>query len=372
MITSIPSRRRIRVSNKIFFAAILLFLSIGFCPGAEARDLKDKDLNMKSPFGVLEFLHWNHSWNNYKYPDRKSLEKAVALMKEAGVGWVRMDFLWSDIEPAPGKFQFERYDDIVELLSKNNIQVLGILHYSTDWASACGRWNCPPQDSKLFVNYAVTVASRYKEKVKYWEIWNEPDSSTYWQPQDGLKSYCVLLKEVYTALKKVDPGCKVLNGGLANGLSRVNALYDNGAKDYFDILNIHIFANPLHPGAIEAVTAYPRLAYKIMSRNGDAHKKIWVTEIGSPGVKEGQETKNWWMGDNPDEQKQAEWLEKVFTGLLKDKNVERVFWAFFRDCKGHWDDGVDYFGIVRWDFSKKPAFQTYQKIYQGYKKSMGE
>ncbi len=45
-----------------------------------------------SPFGVLEFLHWNHSWNNYKYSSLRDIEKAAALMKEARVAWVRMDF----------------------------------------------------------------------------------------------------------------------------------------------------------------------------------------------------------------------------------------------------------------------------------------
>lgn len=56
-------------------------------------------LNMQSAFGVLEFLHWNHPWNNYKYSCKKDLEKAVSLMQEAGIGWLRMDFLWEDIEP---------------------------------------------------------------------------------------------------------------------------------------------------------------------------------------------------------------------------------------------------------------------------------
>ena len=323
---------------------------------------------MDSPFGVLEFLHWNHPWNNYKYSSREDLNKVAALMKEAGVGFVRMDFLWSDIEPEPGKFNFEKYDYIVEILHKNNIKILGLLQYSTDWASSCKKWNCAPSDFKLFVNYAVKVTQRYKGKVKYWEAWNEPDSPTYWATQDGLKSYCALLREVYSAVKKVDPNCKILNGGLANGASSINHLYDNGAKDYFDILNIHIFENPLNPNALKAVTAYPKLAYKIMSRNGDARKKLWITEIGCPGVMQGQRVENWWIGRNPEERQQAEWLKKIFTELIKDKNVEKIFWAFFRDCRDHWKNGVDYFGLIRWDFSKKPSFKAYQERFNNWKK----
>lgn len=323
--------------------------------------------NMNNPFGVLEFLHWDHPWNSYKYSSGDDLEKAVLLMKEAGVGWVRMDFLWSDIEPAPREFQFAKYDNIVEILSRNNINILGILHYSTDWASSCGQWNCPPADNQVFVDYAVKVADRYRGRIKYWEVWNEPDSRTYWAEQDGLKSYCVLLKDVYLALKQVDPGCKVLNGGLANGISSVNKLYDNGAGKYFDILNLHIFESPFNEGAIKRMTSYPKLAYKIMSRNGDAHKKIWITEIGCPGLKQGLYTPNWWLGQNPDEEQQAEWVGEVFTQLIYEASVEKVFWAFFRDCDNHWGTGVDYFGLLRWDFSKKPAFFTYKECFRQWK-----
>ncbi len=283
--------------NKLIFIAIVLSLSNIFYSKTIADDSnpvrnivqqndnvcisnganQKKDLNLNSPFGVLEFLHWNHPWNNYKYSCPEDLSKVVVLMKEAGVGIVRMDFLWEDIEPAPGEFDFNKYDYIVDLLTKNRIKILGLLHYSTGWASSCGRWNCPPQDFKLFVNYATKVIARYKDRVKYWEIWNEPDSHIYWTAQDGLKSYCVLLKDVYIAAKKVDPECRILNGGLANGISSVNHLYDNGAKEYFDILNLHIFESPLNPGSIKRVLAFPKLAKKIMARNGDSHKELLIT-----------------------------------------------------------------------------------------------
>lgn len=326
-------------------------------------------INMNNPFGVLEFLHWNHSWNSYKYSSNLDLEKVVSLMQGAGVGWVRLDFLWSDIEPQEGKFDFAKYDGIVKLLKSKGVHILGVLHYSTDWASSCGEWNCPPRDNKVFVKYATEVVQRYKTQVKYWELWNEPDSAAYWKQQDNLKSYCVLLKDVYVAAKKVDPACKILNGGLTNGLASINHLYDNGAKDYFDILNIHFFQDPLYSGAIKAVASYPKLAYKIMQRNGDGNKKIWITEIGCPGVKQGLETDNWWLGKNPNESQQAKWLINVYDELLKNPQVEKIFWAFFRDTKDHWKNGVDYFGLVRWDYSEKPALKAYQDCFKKWKRA---
>lgn len=339
---------------------------------AAGGTMQSKFADTESPFGALEFMQWNHPWNSFKYPSRESLEKAAGLMKEAGISIVRFDFLWEDIEPKPGNFNFEKYDLIVDVLSENNIKILGIFDYCASWAAEDGQWNCVPRDNALFVNYAVRVIGRYKDKVKYWEVWNEPDSTTYWSRQDGLKSYCALLKDVYSAAKLVDPDCRILNGGLALGPASVNRLYDNGAKNYFDILNIHIFENPLYPGRDKAVSAYPKLARKIMERNNDANKEIWITEIGCPGVKKGIDIADWWLGKNPDEKQQAEWVKKVYTELLNQNLVSKIFWAFLRDCNNHWGTGVDYFGLVRWDFSPKPAFYSYKEIAEEWIRSSAE
>lgn len=364
MTTLILNSCRINHIKKILVISALFFL---LAHPAMAQN-QSEEKNMDNPFGVLEFLHWNHAWNNFKYPTQTEMEKAVKLMKEAGVGWARIDFLWQDIEPEEGCFEFEKYDQIVEVLTKNKINILGLLNYSTDWASSCGKWNCPPKDNSLFVKYALKVIGRYKDKVKYWEVWNEPDSAVYWSEQDGLKSYCTLLKDVYIAAKKLDPDCKILNGGFANGLGSVHRLYDNGAKDYFDILNIHFFENPFNPVGIKAVAAFPKLVYKVMSRNNDGQKKIWITEIGCPGVSRWAGTKNWWMGKNPTERQQAEWVRKVYTELLKDGNIEKIFWAFFRDTKEHWGSGVDYFGLIRWNYSKKASYNAYRDAFKNWKK----
>jgi beta-glucosidase/6-phospho-beta-glucosidase/beta-galactosidase len=51
---------------------------------------------------------------------------------------------------------------------------------------AAGRWNSAPSDNKAFARYAAEVAGHFKGRVDYWEVWNEPDSITYWKEQDGL------------------------------------------------------------------------------------------------------------------------------------------------------------------------------------------
>ncbi|MCX5698722.1 MAG: beta-galactosidase [Candidatus Omnitrophica bacterium] len=324
----------------------------------ELVNLENKSNN--SPFGVLEFLHWNHNWNNYKYPDQGSLRKAVALMKEAGVGWVRMDFLWEDIEPEKGKLNFEKYDYLVDLLTQNNIGILGLLSYSASWAGPA--WNSPPYEDESFVSYASNVIGRYKDKVKYWEIWNEPDDEQYWKPQDGMARYTNLLKKVYLEAKQVSPDCKILNGGLSKAITlSLKMLYQNGAKGYFDILAIHPFVNPLNEVDVVRVKGLYNGCKKIMQDNGD-DQKVWFTELGAPGVPSPSASNSWWLGMSPTEAQQAAWVKRIYTEILPElPDCQKVFWAFFRDCNNYWNNGIDYFGLVKWNFSKKPAFNAYKE-----------
>jgi len=371
-ITLISNRSPIK---KPVLSIIVLLLGSVFCfyAPAGAQTVKQKEgISMDNPFGVLEFFNWNDSWNSFKYPSSADVERAAALIREAGATWVRMDFIWADIEPSAGAFQFDKYDPIVEILLKRGIKILGVLNYNSASNVLAGRWNYAPDDFKAFAKYAAALAGHYKGKVSYWEVWNEPDSPTYWQPQDHLKGYCELLKEAYPALKSANPDCKVLNGGISNGMLSIGYLYENGAQGYFDIMNIHYFTSPLYDNAIQSVIAYPKLVYKAMVKNGDAGKKIWVTEIGSPGMTDPKSSPNWWAGENPDEARQAEWVREVYSGLLGNENVEKVFWAFFRDCKNHFYNGTDYFGLLRWDFSKKPSFKAFQQAAREWEKGRGK
>lgn len=341
--------------------AVLLLCSTALLSacGASGPDPRDTD----SPFGVLDFFAWNHDWNKHHYGEAE-LEKAAQMIQDAGIGFVRMDFLWADIEPEQGKFDFAKYDKIVEILAKHDLKILGLLNYNTKWSAK--EWNAAP-DPALFSNYATEVVKRYKKRVKYWEIWNEPDDRLYWQPQDYMKAYTELLKTVTPAIKKADKTSRVVLGGTAKYIPHALLhIYRNGGKDYFDVVNAHPFQDPRLPEAMSQLKGAHFAMRKVMERYGDGDKEIWFTELGAPGVQTPAKENGWWLGLSPSEDLQARYLTKIYTATLKMKGVKRVFWAFFRDLNGFFEDGVNNFGLVRNDMTPKPSYEAYKKYIQEY------
>ncbi len=342
------SRHKIALLPALFFIA---FAGIAWAD----NDARSTD----SPYGVLDLFSWGHDWNGHHYTPEK-IERAAKMMKEAGIGIVRMDFLWNDIQPQKDKWDFQKYDRIVDILSKNDIKILGLLDYNADWAGE--KWNSAP-DPKLFTIYARAVVARYKSKVRYWEVWNEPDQNFYWIPSDQMKAYSALLKEVYPAIKAEDPTSLVLMGGISgNAAMTLAQLYSHKTKNYFDIVNIHPFQDPLGPDPIAQMKKEYEAVLAVMEKNGDKSKPIWFTEIGCPGVPDSKTVPKWWNGENPDEQAQAQWVEKLYGEPLKWNGVEKIFWAFFRDTPNYFLTGTDYFGLVSEDFTPKPAYQSYRKM----------
>ncbi len=333
--------------------AILIFIitlsTISIAPGAEVKE---------NPFGVLTFLPWNHSWNDYMYKDKEAVDEAIRLIDQLGVSIIRVDFPWNLIEEKEGEFNFERLDHIVAKCQEKNIKILGVLGYTAPWTGA--EWNNPPPEKKPFLNYIETTVARYKDSVHYWEFWNEPDSFFYWQPQDQMKSYTDFLKLVYPVIKSINPESKVLLGGLtSSGLFALRNILERGGGDYFDIINFHFFVDPLKRSSKEAIGWKLHHIQNEMQNYGFS-KKIWITEIGSPGTRKRDECL-WWYGNCPTERQQALFLNRVYAFLLNQKNVEKIFWAFLQDTN-HFFSGVDYFGLLRRDSSKKPSYRRYQRI----------
>jgi hypothetical protein len=268
-----------------------------------------------NPYGVNTFLQ------NEVEPAKR--EEAMRLIAEAGIKWIRQEFPWEDIE-IHGKGNFEdrrhephqsawaKYDHIVELAEKYDINIMARLSNPPAWTRALtntvGSF-APPDNLADYGDFVEAVATRYKGRIPAYQIWNEPNIYPEWGEYPiSAEEYTELLKEGYTRIKAIDPDAIVVMGALAatieldrarryapdgalispGGLSDVlflQQMYDTGAAPYFDVLAMQgygLWSGPTDRRMQPRVLNFSRPLYirDVMVRNGDAHKAIWLSELG--------------------------------------------------------------------------------------------
>lgn len=268
-----------------------------------------------NPYGVNTFLQ------NEVEPQKR--EEAMRLISEAGITWIRQEFTWEDIE-IHGKGDFEdrrhepyqsawaKYDQIVDLAETYDINIMARLSNPPVWTRALtdtvGAF-APPDNLADYGDFAEAVAHRYKGRIPAYQIWNEPNIYPEWGEYPvNAAEYTALLKEGYTRIKAVDPDAIVVMGALAatieldrvrryapngwptspGGLSDVlflQQMYNAGAGPYFDVLAMQgygLWSGPTDRRMQPRVLNFSRPLYirDVMVRNGDAHKAIWLSELG--------------------------------------------------------------------------------------------
>lgn len=328
-------------------------------------------------------------------PEQRELE--IRLAAAAGAKYIGLDFEWSRIERARGRFDWQETDEIVALAKKYGLKLLPMLMSTPRWASSApyavlDYRRSPPVDYNDYRRFVHQVVSRYKPHgispltadgygITDWVIWNEPINCT--SPKSwnaGLREYIRLLKAGYEGAHSADQRCNVLNGGLADifwkrpecALDRAVALlYDpngdgdlsEGAKSYFDTLNLHTYQ--LAPPTAEWYRGRIQGVLEVMNTYGDGDKKIWLTETGygSAEVEDGA-----WREGPPffPEALQASAVPLVYEACAQFEQVERVFWWSLRDYYVDYSPTNEameaHYGLLRANFAPKPAYLAYAQM----------
>ncbi|MEI8176965.1 MAG: glycosyl hydrolase, partial [Candidatus Omnitrophota bacterium] len=202
---------------------------------------------------------------------------------------------------------------------------------------------------------------RYKDRVRHWEVWNEPDYEFFWKPPSPAK-YVKLLKATSLAAKKIDPGCKIILGGLMGWGAPyiyypfIDDVYKNGGKDYFDIAAFHPYTMPHDPEKDNLLKLKIEDLVSRMATGGDSHKPIWITELGWPSNKLLDTNSD--RGVTPDQQ--AEYLVKAYGICLSYPQVKKVFWYGFRDVGTEPKNTENHFGLIANDLTPKPSYFAYK------------
>lgn len=254
-------------------------------------------------------------------------------------------------------FNHGDHDAYVNFAFVNNKTVVFMLGYGE---------GCPVTTStgrQCYANRSAELADKYKNKVQYWEVWNEWNGN--FGPYGGFsennvrfEEYTDLLCKTYKAIKAVRPDAKIAGGVIAGANEKfLIGMLSSGAGNCMDILSLHIYPYrkdwPGHvaedaPGivgaqkVVQVVTDRNNLVKQMISRS----IPIIISETGLPVT-------------NFPESLQSDYLTAVYKEL--SSLVEGVWWFILKDFVRA-DGDIAKAGLVRLDNSKRPAFEAFKAL----------
>ncbi|MFN8522101.1 MAG: cellulase family glycosylhydrolase [Chloroflexota bacterium] len=327
-----------------------------------------------NPIGVNVFLDQEASV--------ESRRRALQMLKSAGVGWIRQQFPWKEIErDAKGDFfdrkwnqsAWDSYDNVVDQARELGIDVIARVDTSPAWARPGQEWEqSPPNRLEDFGDFLYTLADRYRGRIKAYQIWNEPNLTIEWgmrPPNAG--EYTQLLVLASARIRAADPDAIVLSASMAptleeseramNELLFIQSMYDAGARGHFDVLGVQAYGLRSGPddwrmSAADVNVSRTMLVRELMVRNGDATRPIWATELG-------------WNAQPPDfpgpvpygavsEELQARYTVRLFERAREQWPWMGVMAVWFFKLPAPWEpvQPWHFFRMVDPDFSPHPVY----------------
>jgi len=199
---------------------------------------------------------------------------------------------WNDIEKFPGEMNYDHYDDLVPKIAAACPNFIGRLGYTTFWSSPrafyfkrYGFWEGDsyqyPLDLKAWYNYVYETVRRYKSKINYWEVWNEPAQAVE-DIDMPIPKYLRLLQIASVAVRQANSDAKIIMGSLAStGMKTyLDKFLEAGGGQWIDIIGIHPVDGMLSP----EISFLPERIKDAVDRIKKDNPKleVWVTSLVWP------------------------------------------------------------------------------------------
>lgn len=309
-----------------------------------------------------------------------STERDYETMADADVGVYRAVFPFGVFKRKPNAdYDWSFADSIVEQTAENGIDLIPILYGSPPWISE--DLNAAPLEGEAreqWNDFLISFARRYGRDGDYWrdhpgvryqpvetyQIWNEPNSITWWGPRPNPKEYATLLHRSAIAIDGVDPGARILTAGIVARPTNNHAI--DGApylRELFSLRRAAVAADALgyHPYAstVGGVRRQLAEAREALGRSLAPGLPIWITEIG------------WGSKGRPShpliksEQGQVQVLEDTFRMILANREflgVERTLWYLWRERPDSLCRWCRSSGLLHRDSDPKPLLDAFRRI----------
>ena len=254
-----------------------------------------------------------------------------------------------------------------------------------EFSTALGTANpyTPPADFQDFVDYAVAVAERYRDRIQYYQVWNEPNLYPEWGDQTvNAEAYTELLCRTYDALKAVDPAIVVITGALgptvdlsgrnAYDLLYLQRMYQAGAGRCFDILSVQgygLWSGPTDRRLRPVTINYQRhlLIRDMMVANGDAHKPIWISEAGWNPVPNDPAIADLERYGRATMDEAAAWAPLAYERARQEWPwIGMIAWWYFKPASdANQGQSWYYFRMVEPDFTPTPVYEALKAYITG-------
>lgn len=253
---------------------------------------------------------------------------------DLGVGWVRLDFNWFEIEPRRGVFDWGLVDERVIAAAGAGLRIYATLAYTPSWAGPCR--HCMPTDLADWERFVAAVLEHYRWWGIVYGIWNEPNLQ-FLDDTDDAVGYGQLFAHATAVRARIDPGA-----ALAGPETSHHAM-----PQYFGAAVSRMLPH-MRPSDIVSVHYYPDASrdldrYMNTARLASAGHRVWLTETGMHTCDEGA---------------QAAWVTNALEAYAGEG---RTWWSNVFVYVLHNGD-VCGEAMVKPDGSYRASFEAYQRF----------
>jgi hypothetical protein len=328
-----------------------------------------------------------------------SADDAMARSSAAGASLVRIQLYWNRVataqpaspaDPDDPAYDWAAIDDQVDAAIAHGLRPVLDFRSAPLWAQGPGAnaAGTVSPDPGALGEFARAAAVRYQGRVRWWEIWNEPNTSNFLRPQrdaDGRsvapRLYRELVNAAADALHDVDPNNVVVAGETAPRGGRTGHAplaflrkmlaapveadvfthhpYTPGSPELHAVRANDVYLADLHDWA-RVVRAAVR-AGRVVSHDGTPKKRValWVSELS-------------WDSNAPDPRGVptrllARWTaEAVYRSWQAGARV--VLWGQLRDYPLNGDRpwGIYQSGLFRYDDAPKLTLSAFRFPFVAY------
>lgn len=177
--------------------------------------------------------------------------KAYDKVAATGVKWIRLQSGWQRTEREKGVYDWAWLDDVVDNLVRRGLQPWACLCYGNDLYSPeakqyYGAVGVPPirteEEKAAWHNYVKALTARYRGRMTYYEVWNEPDGKWCWKHGVNGREYAQFVIDTARAVREGDPDAKVIGGSVC--ISEMNFIaeaFEAGMGTAIDALTYHAY-----------------------------------------------------------------------------------------------------------------------------------